>query len=125
MTEQDEYLKNLLDNAPLYNGQTNLNEIDDIIKYYRKAQKAKARLDATTDQLYKTEQTILMIMKHFNIPSRTRLVGEIIEEILFEIWADETDRLHVRKTKDLAPSVDEGNIITIKIRNSRHDPDDD
>jgi hypothetical protein len=125
LAEQQEHLKSLLDNALPYNGQTNLSEIDALIKSYRKIQRVKARVDDTQEEIRKTERTIQMVMQYFDIPPRTRLVGEVIDEILFEIWADETDAIHNKKIKDLVPSVDEGNIITIKLRNSRHDVTDD
>jgi hypothetical protein len=53
------------------------------------------------------------------------LVGEVPEKLLFEIWADDTDTIHIQKIKDLAPPVDEENIIKIKIRHSRNEVMDD
>jgi hypothetical protein len=125
LAEQQEYLNNLLDNALPYTGQTNISEIDALIKSYRKIQKVKARVDDTLEEIRKTERTILMIMEHFGIPRCTRLVGEVIEEVLFEIWADETDAIHNKKIKDLVPPVDEEHFITIKFRNSRHEVTDE
>ena len=125
LAEQQEYLNNLLDKALPYAGQTNISEIDALLNSYRKIQKVKARVDDTLDELRKTERTILMIMQHFDISPHTRLVGEVIDEILFEIWADETDAIYNKKIKDLVPPVDEANIITIKLRNSRHEVLDD
>jgi hypothetical protein len=125
LDEQNEYLIDLLNNSPLYAGQTSINEIDDILKYYRKVQRVKARLDDTVDAMQNTERTILMIMQHFEIPPGTVLNGEVPEEVEFEIWADDTDAIHVRKTKDLAPPVDDKNIIRIKVCNSRRAVMDD
>jgi len=105
LAQQQEHLSNLLDNALPYTGQTTLSELDAIIKCHRKIHRAKARVDDTLVELEKTERTILMIMQYFGIPPCTALAGEVIEQLLFEIWADETDTVHTKKIKDLAPPV--------------------
>ena len=125
LAEQQEHFNTLLDNALPYTGQTNISELDAIIKCNRKIQKAKKRADDTADELQKTERTILMIMEYFGIPPQTVLVGEVTEQFLFEIWADETDTVHIEKIKDLVPPVDDENIIKIKIRYSRNEVTDD
>jgi hypothetical protein len=38
LSEVEDHFKNLLDNAPLYSGQTRLSQVDAIIGYYRAAQ---------------------------------------------------------------------------------------
>ncbi|MFI5138160.1 MAG: hypothetical protein ACHQIM_10045 [Sphingobacteriales bacterium] len=114
---REERLKNLLDNAPLYCGQSSISDIDAIISYYRKVQAYKAKTEKTLDNLKKTERTILMIMRHFEIPPGTVLYGEIPGELEYEIWADENDALYISKTNDLAPKQLNPNIITIKFSN--------
>jgi hypothetical protein len=125
LAEQQEQFNTLLDNALPYTGQTNLSELDAIIKCNRKIQRAKARVDDTIVKLNETERTILLIMEYFGIPPHTVLFGEVPEMLLFEIWADDSDTIHIQKIKDLAPPVDEENIIKIKIRHSRNEVMDD
>ena len=60
----------------------------------------------------KTEETILAIMRHFDIPPRTYLQGVIEEECDFEVWADHNDQVFIRKTKDWTIS-DDGRIYII------------
>ncbi len=112
---QETNLQTQLLNAPVYNGQTLLSEIDAIISYYREVQAAKTEMDKTFDNLKITEGTILRIMRHFEIPPGTILTGEIPGELEYSLWADDNDMLHIIKTKNLAPLVAEENIITIKI----------
>ncbi|MEO6849691.1 MAG: hypothetical protein ABI203_04110 [Mucilaginibacter sp.] len=119
LAQQDEYLENLLNHAMHYAGQTRLSDLDDIIKCYRKIQRAKERRDKTFDDLQTTQQTILYLMQYFNIAPGTVLTGEVTDEVEFEIWEFEADTLHVKKTKDLVPPVDEGNSITIRFCNKK------
>lgn len=122
---QQEHLNNLFNNATPYTGQTNLAEIDDLIKCYRKIQRAQDRVDNTRDSLRQTERIILMVMQYFGIPSRTVLIGEVIEQLQFEIWADEADTVYTKKIRDLVPPPDEANIIRIKLRTSRNSVTED
>lgn len=119
LEEQEERLSKLLNNAPMYTGQTTLNEVDAILKHYRKLQQVQARIEELTGELQKTEQTILMIMEYLDIPHNTMLTGEIPEKVAFEIWADDNNILCTQKIKDLARPVENANIITIKLRNSK------
>ncbi|BAU54209.1 hypothetical protein [Mucilaginibacter gotjawali] len=50
------------------------------------------------------------MMQHFEIPPGTVLPGEMA----YEVWADEQDSIHIRKTEDLAPEADNPNIMVIK-----------
>ena len=115
LAEREERLKNLLDNAPCYCGQTSLSEVDAIISYYRNVQAAKAKTDKTFDDIKQTERLILMIMRYFEIPPGTVLTGVIPGELEYELWADENDALHIIKTKNLQPEADNPNVIEIKI----------
>jgi hypothetical protein len=117
LTRENAYLQKFLDNAPFYQGETQLSEIDYIIKYYLKTQTVKAAVDKTMDKLNKTVAGILYLMKFFDIPPGTRLHGIIEDEVEFEVWADETDQIHTVKTKDLTPP-DNPNIITIRLGNA-------
>ena len=112
----------LLDNAPPYTGQTSLFELDRIISYNRKVHKVQADMEQIQAELRDVESLIFMMMRFFEIPPGTRLTGGIAEELEFEIWADEQDVLHCEKTKDLAPLVNNPNIITIKFNNGRGRP---
>ena len=115
LSKREERFNNLLANAPLYSGQTNLSQIDEIISYYREVQTAKAKMDKTADDKSATERVILAIMQHFEIPPGTTLTGEIPNELEYELWADENDALHIIKTKSLQPEPDNSNVIEIKV----------
>lgn len=115
LTVREERFKNLLDNVPLYCGQTSLSEVDAIIRYYRKVQTAKTKVDETCDEMRETERAILMYMRHFEMPPGTVLNGEIPGELAYEIWANENDTIYINKTKNLAPEPDNANIIEIKL----------
>ena len=106
--------KSLLDNAPLYCGQTRLSEVDAIIDYYRTVQAEKAKMDKMAEQVKEAGRTILTIMQHFEIPPYTVLTGEVPGEMVYEVWADAQDRVHIRKTEDLAAEADNPNIMVIK-----------
>jgi hypothetical protein len=45
---------------------------------------------------------------------RTLLHGVVPGKAEFDIWADDTDRVHVMKTKTLTPPPDADNIITFR-----------
>ncbi|MDB4905076.1 MAG: hypothetical protein JWQ63_4357 [Mucilaginibacter sp.] len=115
LSKREEHLKNLLDNAPLYCGQTSLSEVDAIISYYRTVQAAKAKAEKTFYDMKETERFILMIMRYFEIPPGTVLTGVIPGELEYELWADENDALYINKTKSLQPEADNPNVIVIKI----------
>ena len=112
--EREKRHQNLLDNAPVYCGETSVSAVDAIISYYREVQAYKAKKDKTFDSMLKTERTILAIMRHFEIPPGTVLTGEIPGQLEYEAWADENDRVYVNKTKDVAPEADNPNIMVIR-----------
>jgi len=114
LSDVEEYFQNLLDNAPLYCGQTRLSEVDAIIGYYRAVQAEKAKMDKMAENVKEAGRTILAIMQHFEIPPGTVLTGEIPGEMAYEVWADDQDRVHIRKTGDLAVEEENPNIIVIK-----------
>jgi len=113
----DEHLKNLLDNAPPYSGQSSLSDLDAIISHNREVHAAKAKVDKTVKELIATGQTILKIMQYFEIPPRTMLTGEIPGELEYEIWANENDQVFIGKIRDLQPPVPNPNVIEIKCWN--------
>jgi hypothetical protein len=115
LSEVREHLESLLENAPLYCGQTRLSEIDAIIGYYRAAQAEKAKADKLDEDVKEAGRTILAIMQHFEIPPGTVLTGEIPGEMAYEVWADEQQRIHISKTEDLAPEEDNPNIMVIEL----------
>jgi hypothetical protein len=121
----EEHFKNLLDNAPLYCGQTSLSEVDAIISYYRKVQAAKAKIEKTADDIAEAARPILMIMRYFEIPPGTVLTGEIPGELKYEIWADEHDALYISKPKNLQPAPDNPNVITIKLWQPHNSEDEE
>ena len=111
----EEHFQTLLNNAPLYCGQTRLSEVDAIIGYYRAVQAEKAKMDQLGEDVKEAGNTILMMMRHFEIPPGTVLTGEIPGEMAYEVWADEQDRIQIRKTVDLAAEQDNPNIMVIKL----------
>lgn len=113
LAKRQERFKTLLDNAPLYSGETLLTDIDAIIAYYRETQAQKANVDETMEEILKTERTILMIMQHFEIPFGRILTGVIPGLVEYQVWADDTDAIHLRKTKDLEPEKVPDNVIRI------------
>lgn len=115
LSRREDHHQNLLDNAPLYCGETRLSEVDAIISYYRKAQAAKAKVDKTMADMEEAARTILMIMRHFEIPPDTVLTGEIPGELTYQLWADENDRIRISHPKKLEPAPDDPNIIRIKL----------
>jgi len=115
LAKQQERFKTMLEDAPVWRGQYRLSEVDAIINYYRRTQGEQAKVDAVLDDMRETERTILMIMRHFEIPPGYVLVGEIPGSLEYEIWADDTDAIHIRKTFDLAPLQLPDNIIEIKV----------
>ena len=114
LSEVEEHFINLLNNAPLYCGQTRLSEVDVIIDYQLAVQAELTRLHKMREDVKEAEIAILAIMQHFEIPPGTVLTGEIPGEMAYEVWADERDRIHITKTEDLAAEADNANIMVIK-----------
>ncbi len=112
--EIEEHFQNLLDNAPLYCGQTTLSEVDAIISYCRCVQTEKAKMDKIADDLKETEGIILQIMRHFEIAPGTVFTGEMPGELRYALWVDEHYVLHISKTEDIVAEVDNANIMVIK-----------
>ncbi|WP_295667320.1 hypothetical protein [uncultured Mucilaginibacter sp.] len=111
----EEYFQNLLNDAPLYSGQTRLSEVDALIDYYRAVQAEKTKMEQMAEEVKQAERTILAMMRHFEIQPGTVLTGEIPGEMAYEVWADEQDSIHIRKTRELAAEEDDPNIIVIKL----------
>jgi hypothetical protein len=115
LSDVEEHFQTLLNNAPVYCGQTRLSEVDTIIGYYRTVQAEKAKMDQLGEKLKAAGRIILAMMQHFEIPPGTVLTGEIPCEMAYEVWADEQDSIHIRKTEDLAAEADNPNIMVIKL----------
>ncbi len=114
---REERLNELLENAPFYNGEMCTSGLDDIIRYYRRAQAAKAKVDETYKQILATERNIKMVLRHFEIPHGTVFIGQIPGELEYEIWADENDELTIVNINNLEPEPDDPNVIVIKLWN--------
>jgi hypothetical protein len=125
LAKRRERLYALIENAPLYNGETNLSEIDAIIVYYRKAQILKAKLDKTHADLAAIGQEIVYLFKYFGIPTDTILTGQIPFELEYEIFIDEDDTPIITKTKTLEPEVLADNIILVKFSMGDEDVEED
>jgi hypothetical protein len=119
LAEQELHFETLLRNALPYTGQTDLKELDRIIRCNRKVQAARADADKIEKDLRDVQWQILQMMRYFEITPNTRLSGEIPDEKEFEIWADEDNMIHCKKTTDITPPADNANIIEIKLRNRR------
>jgi len=114
LTERSEYLEQLVENAPYYNGEINLGEIDEIIAYYREAQDVNEEVLQLTDELKQTARAILEFMNYFQIPRNKVLTGEIPEQLEYQLWATEDDEIGIRKTNDLEPDPLDENTIIVK-----------
>jgi hypothetical protein len=114
LSDLGEHFQNLLDNAPPYSGQTRVSEVDALIRYCRAVQTEKAKMDKMAEDVKQAERTILKMMQHFEIPPGTVLSGEIPGEMVYGVWADEQDRVHISKTEDFPAEPDNPNIIVIK-----------
>ncbi len=104
LKEQEERFQNLLANALPYTGQTELIELDRIIRYNRKVQAALADTEKTSAQIVDAESIIYKMIEYFGIKPNTRLKGQIPEQLEFEFWLDESNQLHIQKLSDLAKS---------------------
>lgn len=112
LAAREQRFQQLLAAALPYTGQTLLSELDAIIACNREVQQALADVEETQAQLRETQCLILKMMRYFEIPPNTRLIGEIPGELEFELWADEQDNIHCRKTRHLQP---DGNTTIIRI----------
>jgi hypothetical protein len=108
-------LKELEDNAPVYSGQLALTEIDAVINYYSHGCMAKEQVDETLAEVKKAENSILAIMRQFEIPPGKVLYGEIPGELEYELWANEQGSLYINKIKTIEPEPEKPNVITIKL----------
>ena len=125
LARRRERLYTLIENAPLYNGEINLSEIDALIVCYRKAQLLKAKLDKTHADLAAAAEEIVYLFKHFEIPTYTTLTGQIPNELEYEIFIDEDDNPIITKTKTLEPEVLAPNIIQIKFSMGDEDEEEE
>jgi hypothetical protein len=123
--QQEAHFETLLENALPYTGQTNIIELDAILRCNGKILKARADADETRAALHKTEKTILLIMVYFEIQPETKLICEIAGEVKLEIYTKENNRLYCFKTKDLAPLEKDPNMITIEMNHNRYVRDDE
>ena len=105
---EDLHYEYLLHNAPPYTGQSNLQQLDAILKHNREVKAANAKLDKTFKETIAAQDTVVAIMKFFEMPPNTRLTGQIPGELEYEIWADQHGALYTRKIKDLQPEPAKG-----------------
>lgn len=125
LAEQDERFKNLLDNAPPYCGQRNLDELDTILTYNRKVLAAKAKVDKTYRKWKDTARNILKIMEYFELPPRKVLTGVIPHELEYEVWANDKGDVFIGKIRDLPKEPVNPNIIYIKCWQPDKEDEDD
>jgi len=126
--EKERRLINLIDNALPYTGQTDVAELDAILKCNRRILKASDATDDAIEAKQETEATILQILEYFEIPANTRLRCEVPGFYELIMWADEEKTVHCYKIKDLAPLEQDENIIKIQLnynRDSWEDNEDD
>src|ERR1700744_632778 len=123
--EKEHRFIDLLDNALPYNGQSNIAELDAILKCNRRIIKAHNPLEGIIEAKQETEDTILKILEYFEIPANTRLTCEVPGLYELIVWADEEKTVHCYKIKDLAPLEQDENIITIQMTDKRNGWEDD
>ena len=114
----------LLANALPYTGQTDVSELDAIIRCNREIQKAKAEADECKAAMQQTGRTILIVMAYFEIPPGTKLTCEIPGEFELQVWADEDNTIQCIKTKDLNPLKGDPNVIVIRLVDSPYSFDE-
>jgi len=107
-------LQNLLDDALLYIGQTDLSEIDAIISHLRDVEAAQAEVNKTQAEMSRTTQTIVKLMKLVGIPTGLQLKGVIPYELEYTICIDEKATIHISKIKYLEPEPYDPNVIIVK-----------
>jgi len=116
--------KTLLKNAPPYTGQTCVAELDAIISYNRRVQKARDTSLECAAAKERTGHIIKQILAYFEIPPHTMLTCEIPGQYELTIWDDEL-WLNCIKTKQLAPLEESGNIISIPLIGKRYNSVDE
>jgi hypothetical protein len=119
--EKEHRFIDLLDNALPYTGQTNISELDAIIRSNRRIQKVRSLADDVIEAKQETGDTILQILEYFEIPINTKLTCEVPGLYELRVWADEENTVHCYKIKDLAPLEEDEDIITIPFTDSRND----
>ncbi len=105
----------LLADALPYTGQTNVNELDAIIRCNREIQKARDEAEDGKAAMQKTAGTILRVLEYFEIQPNTKLTCEVPGEFELQVWADEANAVYCTKTKDLNPLKDDPSVIVIKL----------
>jgi len=123
--QKERRLIDLLDNALPYTGQTDVAELDAIIKCNRRILKARDTTDDVIAAKQETETIILKILEYFEIPANTRLTCEVPGHYVLVIWADEENTVYCFKSHDLAPLEEDENMITIVCVDKRNDWEED
>lgn len=115
----------LLENALPYTGQTEVGELDAIIRCNRRILKARTAADECIKILQQTAQTITQILAYFEIPANTTLTCEVPGFYILQLWLDDEQGINCIKTQDLAPLEQDESIITIHMTDKRNDWEDD
>ena len=115
----------LLENAIPYTGQTDVGELDAIIRCNRRIQKARAAADSYIADLQQTAHTITQILAYFEVTPNTRLTCEIPGLYELELWLDDEDAVNCIKTHDLTPLEVDENIISIPFTDKRNSWEED
>ena len=123
--EKEHRFIDLLDKALPYTGQTNVAELDAIIRCNRRIQKIRSTADDVIDAKQETEAIILKILEYFEIPINTQLTCEVPGLYELRVWADEEKTVHCYKTRDLALLEQDESIITIQMTDKRNDWEDE
>jgi len=123
--EKEHRFIDLLDNALPYTGQTNISELNAIIRCNRRIQKVRSIADDVIDAKQETEATIIKILEYFEIPPDTCLTCEVPGFYELQLWLDEEQAVNCIKTHDLAPLEEDENIITIPCIDTRNNWEED
>jgi len=115
----------LLANALPYTGQTNVNELDAVIRCNREIQQARTEAEDAKAAMQKTAGTLLKIFAYFEMPPDTKLQCEVPGEFELQVWAEEDNSVHCIKTKDLNPLKGDPSVIIIKLKDDPYSFDDD
>jgi hypothetical protein len=118
LLKQEARFDRLMDKPVVYAGQTDLEDIDKVLKYCYKVQQASDGIRHTIQQLISEKKLILQMLDHFSIPRNTKLKARVGNEAEIHLWADDENLIYYEKLRDILAEEINPNIITIKVCSS-------
>ena len=115
----------LVENMIPYTKQTDVGELDTILRCHRRIKKARDAADSCIADLQQTEDILKQILAYFEIEPNIKPKCEIPGSFELELWLDDEQGVNCIKTHDLSPLEDDENIITIPCADTRNNWEDD